>query len=669
MSFLAVTHTAHKIKDVAIQETEAQGLKYLADYIYTNMDPEDQASARQADEPMKVSMDIEGNGTKNVFCWRTSVLKDEKPTEGICKRWKNDNGIENGVVSFLVEIPDGLNYFVFPMGFTDSYYFVTVSDDPYQNFAFYEDFLTAENNANQMYAGINRKMKKELTADNATGTIYEEFSTREIGYDNIDNQNYTRVEVIDIKAAINGENEDDTAQDETTTETATQSTDETSTETTATPVTPASTPAPAPTATSNSKLIPPKPVPVVPLTGGAKMDTAYLKNWIENVIVNSKVLSGNYAVTITRDYKSSKLKAYVNGNAVAFKGLVDTKKYPKKVDYRGFTIKIDIGNNTIYEGKVHIVSDKTLIAAVGVEGTNNITSNTVFENIFTNASTNDPKAAGVSKGSMAKMLVTSCIFIETVDKSKKRMVSTQLLPSEVEGLKDYINDPENKELPEHVEFAINDKFGMEWTEVAEVVGALFVTLNAKIEIAGVVDLPNIATAQPTNGTNQLPPNSQNNCNTITQSTIGNVTGAGIPSNQKFGPNFDLATWDPWTQFGKLDFQYQSNTDQRRINHVNGRTFEDYVRAEIQNTPSKLNSFNEAFANLADGSDPIPGTTPLADLRGCDDVWINPNYTILPQNVELYDLSGVDDLIYPCYNVCIIVDSNTKDIVWLTTHSD
>ena len=98
MKFLALTHTAHKIHDVSIQDTEAQGLKYLADYIYANMDPADQESARQADEPMKVSMDIEGNGTKNVFCWRTSVLKDEQKTEGISQRWKTDRGVENGVV-------------------------------------------------------------------------------------------------------------------------------------------------------------------------------------------------------------------------------------------------------------------------------------------------------------------------------------------------------------------------------------------------------------------------------------------------------------------------------------------------------------------------------------------------------------------------------------------
>lgn len=492
MKFLALTHTAHKIHDVSIQDTEAQGLKYLADYIYANMDPADQESARQADEPMKVSMDIEGNGTKNVFCWRTSILKDEQKTEGISQRWKTDRGVENGVVSFLVEVPDDCRYFVFPMGYSDSFDLVTVSTDPYQNYAFYTDFVVAQNMANQMYAGINRKMKKDLTADNATGTFYEEYQTRELGYDNVTGQHYTRVEVLDIETAVNGGTEDDTATDTTTQDTTATVAAPAPTPAPAAQATPAPAASPAP-ATSNKKLVPPNPVPVVPLTGGAKIDTAYLKNWIENVIVNSKVLSGNYAVTITRDYKSSTMKPYVTGNAVGFKGLVDSKKYPAKVDYRGFTVKIDVGNNTVYEGKVHIVSSDTLIAGVGIEATNKTTADTVFDNIFTNASTNDPKAAGVSKGSLAKMPVTTCVFIQTVDKTKTRMVPTQLLPSEVEGLKEFIAD-NTKGLPERVEFAINDKFGMEWSDVASVVGAMFITMDAKIDTVGLVNLPNSGAA-------------------------------------------------------------------------------------------------------------------------------------------------------------------------------
>lgn len=670
MKFLALTHTAHKIHDVSIQDTEAQGLKYLADYIYANMDPADQESARQADEPMKVSMDIEGNGTKTVFCWRTSVLKDEQKTEGISQRWKTDRGVENGVVSFLVEVPDDCRYFVFPMGYSDSWDLVTVSTDPYQNYAFYTDFVVAQNMANQMYAGINRKMKKDLTADNATGTFYEEYQTRELGYDNVTGQHYTRVEVLDIETAVNGVTEDDTATDTATTDTTTQ-------DTTATVATPAPTPAlaaPAPAATpvpatSNKKLVPPNPVPVVPLTGGAKIDTAYLKNWIENVIVNSKVLSGNYAVTITRDYKSSTMKPYVTGNAVGFKGLVDSKKYPAKVDYRGFTVKIDVGNNTVYEGKVHVVSSDTLIAGVGIEATNKTTADTVFDNIFTNASTNDPKAAGVSKGSLAKMPVTTCVFIQTVDKTKTRMVPTQLLPSEVEGLKEFIAD-NTKGLPERVEFAINYKFGMEWSDVASVVGAMFITMDAKIDTVGLVNLPNSGAAT-TNTSGTL------NWTPVTQGLPGTYIYHGmlvedtnnwswddamkasntLRSNQLYDSNFDLATWQPNIFYAKADFDRDATNGL-----LDGLCYEDYYRQ---------NCDCERVEDVTSDYLPKPGQT-LQDYDGeysCDNSWWDPNRTTVPTNFKVYHHCGVDTGTYPCYDVYLGVDEDTKEIVWFTDHRD
>lgn len=488
MKFLSVTHTAHKIQDIAFHDSDTEGLKYLADYIYSNLDAEDKALAREADEPLNVSMDIEGNGTKNVFCWRTSVLKDEKPNEGIALRWRADKGVENAVVSFLVEIPEDSKYLVFPMGFSENFDLVTVSVDPYQNFAFYNDFLTAQNNATQMYAGINRKMKKDHSSDSVTGTFYEEYSTREIGFDGLQ-QWYTRVEILDLNAAISEEKTDDAT---------TEQVDATP----AQPVTPApvstQTNSPATPPANTKKLVPPTPTPVVPIAAGQKITTDYLKNWIENVIVNSKIFNGNYAVTITRDYKNSSIKCYTQGNSVSFKGLVDAKKYPSKVDYRGFTIKIDVGNITVYEGKIHIISSDTLIVGVGVEPTASQTADTVFGNIFTNATTNDPKAAGVSKGSFAKMPVTACVFIQTVDKTKKRSITTTLLPSEVISLKDYFEDA-TKGLPERVEFELNSKFGMEWVEVASVVGAMFITIDAKIETVGVVDLPN---TQPQNTTTQ-----------------------------------------------------------------------------------------------------------------------------------------------------------------------
>lgn len=519
MKFLSVTHTAHKIQDIAFHDTEKQGLKYLADYIYANLDPEDKALAKETEDPMNVSMDIEGNGTKNVFCWQTSLLTDEHPKEGITLRWKNDKGVDRGVVSFLVEIPEKAKFLVFPIGFSENFNLVTISNDPYQNFDFYDDFITAQNNANQMYAGINRKMKKDHTNDSVTGTFYEEYTTREISFDGLQ-QYYTRVEIIDLNAAISDDVDDATAT--------------------------AATPVPAPNATSTptqttvapktktkskakaKKLVPPSPKPVVPLTNGQKITTDYLKNWIENVIVNSKVFSGNYAVTIVRDYKNSAIKNYFTGHTVVFKGLVDAKKYPKNIEYRGFTVKIDVGNNTVYEGKVHIISSDTLIAGVGIEATNDLTANAVFDNIFTNASTNDPKAAGISKGSFEKMPITTCVFIQTVDKTKKRVVTTTILPSEVEKLKEFINGTVD-ELPERVEFAINEKYGMEWSQVADVVGALLITMDAKIETVGLVDLPTDSTTNVQNQTQsvstpQTNPNTNSTANaTQTQSTVNTGT--------------------------------------------------------------------------------------------------------------------------------------------------
>ena len=513
--FLSVTHGGHKIYDMNISDTETDALKYLADYIYTNLNPDDKMLAKQAPTPFGVSLIVEGSDTKNVFKWYTDNLVDDK-----CTFYGNDSGCGSNVVSFVVEIPDDAKFFVFPIGYTENCDVTTIENTDYSNYAFFADYVTAQSNADLMYASASRNLKKKWN-DPDTATPYEDTTVRELFVEAESGQDCLLMKVVDLDKDVLG-----LGTEETTNETTEENADEEVVEIDENE--PESTP--APTTPAPTKVV----KKVQPLTGtNKKIDTQYLKDWIEQTIDESKVLSGSYKLTMKRTYKASKLNN-PNNKAIAFKGLVNPKKYPTKVDYRGYNVKIDI-SGIVYENIVHIIASDQIIAGVGLESLGNPTADQVFENIFTKAQTNDPKFAGRPVGSLEDTIIHTILVVQTTDKKTTRIVPTDLLPAEKTALEEVIGQ-ENPDYPDRVVFAVNTRFTNEWQDGATIVGAMFVTTDGKFETVGEVNLktPTVATPVAVNPTPTT--------NTTTSTTTANQTTSTA--------NVSVAKWTPQELFNE-----------------------------------------------------------------------------------------------------------------------
>ncbi len=125
------------------------------------------------------------------------------------------------------------------------------------------------------------------------------------------------------------------------------------------------------------------------LNPGEKIETDYLKDWIDFTIKKSNVFTDTYKVTSKRDYKKGEIKKYDPNSFCSFLGLV-TNEPDGKVDYRGFTVKIDVAGST-YEGKIHIKSNADTILGVGLESVNDRVTMQVFAYIFNQAESNVPQ--------------------------------------------------------------------------------------------------------------------------------------------------------------------------------------------------------------------------------------------------------------------------------------
>ena len=125
------------------------------------------------------------------------------------------------------------------------------------------------------------------------------------------------------------------------------------------------------------------------LNPGEKIETDYLKDWIEYTIEKSKVFTDTYKVTSKRDYKKGEIKKYDPNSFCSFRGLV-TNEPSGKVDYRGFTVKIDVAGST-YEGKIHIKSNADTILGIGLESVADRVTMQVFAYIFNQAESNVPQ--------------------------------------------------------------------------------------------------------------------------------------------------------------------------------------------------------------------------------------------------------------------------------------
>lgn len=494
--FLTVTHGGHKIHNMNVCETESDALQYVSDYIYNNLNDDDKKLAHQAKSPLNVSIIVSGSPTPNVFKWYTDKLTDENSTV------HEDGGCGSNVVSFIVEIPDEMKFFIFPMGYSENSDVRTIENVEYSNYTFVGDFVTAQSSADYMYVSAARNLKK-LWNDPDTATTYEDTTVRELIVDAESGQDCLLMKVVDLDKEVFGNGTEETPNKSTETTIEEEKVEETKKTN---------------TASTKTKTI----KKVQPLTGtNKKIDTNYLKTWIEQTIDESKVLAGSYKVTMKRTYKASKLNNPKNKN-IEFKGLVNPKKYPTSVDYRGYNVKIDI-SGIVYENIVHIIASEQIIAGVGLESLGNPTADQVFENIFSKAQTNDPKFAGRPVGSLDDTIIHTILVIQTNDKKTTRIVPTDLLPSEKTALEEVIGQ-ENPDYPDRVVYAVNTRYTNEWQDDAFIVGAMFAYLDGRFETVGEVNIKTPTVDTPTTDSTASETNDTNTTATVAQTTSAeNVT--------------------------------------------------------------------------------------------------------------------------------------------------
>lgn len=491
--FLTVTHGGHKIHNLNVCETESDALQYVSDYIYNNLNDDDKKLAHNAKSPLNVSIIVSGSPTPNVFKWYTDKLTDEKSTV------YEDGGCGSNVVSFIVEIPDEMKYFIFPMGYSENSEVRTIENVEYSNYTFVSDFVTAQSSADYMYVSAARNLKKKWNDPN-TATPYEDTTVRELIVETESGQDCLLMKVVDLDKEVFGKGTEETSNEST--ETSETSVEEEKVEETKK----------SNTASTKTKTI----KKIQPLTGtNKKIDTNYLKTWIEQTIDESKVLTGSYKVTMKRTYKASKLNNPNNKN-IEFKGLVNPKKYPTSVDYRGYNVKIDI-SGIVYENIVHIIASDQIIAGVGLESLGNPTADQVFENIFSKAKTNDPKFAGRPVGSLDDTIIHTILVIQTNDKKTTRIVPTDLLPSEKTALEEVIGQ-ENPDYPDRVVYAVNTRYTNEWQDDAFIVGAMFAYLDGRFETVGEVNIKTPTVDTPTTDSTASETNDTNNTATVAQTT-------------------------------------------------------------------------------------------------------------------------------------------------------
>ncbi len=126
----------------------------------------------------------------------------------------------------------------------------------------------------------------------------------------------------------------------------------------------------------------------------------------------------------------------------------------------------------------------------------------------------------------------------------------------------------------------------------------------------------------------------------------------IPSNQKYGPNFDLATWEPWVFVGKelIDDPNFEQIVHQEITVVTDSETEPDDFSEFDTTPGRLmKDFMKEFT--------------------CDSDWHNPTIVVMPQNVKFVRLTAPDTQHLSCYDVTLLIDKSNDEIIAMSTHQD
>lgn len=147
----------------------------------------------------------------------------------------------------------------------------------------------------------------------------------------------------------------------------------------------------------------------------------------------------------------------------------------------------------------------------------------------------------------------------------------------------------------------------------------------------------------------------------------------IPSNQLFDEHFDLATWDPWTHLegpelvGTIAVMDNGIALEYSREHDNGN---DECPLTIEEAGHVIQSSDCSEADdFCEDDMPVPGE-PLTNSPGIDAEWYNPKYKVWPEHMKMYHIGGIDMANnFCCYDVFLVVDTDTKEPVWFTTHHD
>lgn len=132
----------------------------------------------------------------------------------------------------------------------------------------------------------------------------------------------------------------------------------------------------------------------------------------------------------------------------------------------------------------------------------------------------------------------------------------------------------------------------------------------------------------------------------------------VKSNQKYS-NFDLATWEPWIYFG-LSFLHDS-----------GDKLDS--QASLEKAAMCISDFYEDDDAWypEDKAEIQPGKTfkDWVDSTDYDEYWYDTSVTVFPKNFKTVQFVSPDCGEFGCYDVLLLIDQDTDNIIWMAVNSD
>ena len=129
----------------------------------------------------------------------------------------------------------------------------------------------------------------------------------------------------------------------------------------------------------------------------------------------------------------------------------------------------------------------------------------------------------------------------------------------------------------------------------------------------------------------------------------------IKSNQKYS-RFDLGTWEPWIYFGQT-YMYDRDTGYM-------------TQKRLEKAATCIHDVYEDDDSIDCG---LPGESfkDWAEQRGdeVDEYWYDTTIAVFPKNTKTVHIVSPDELPFGCYDVYLLIDQDTDNIIWAGTHSD